>query len=177
VVFAEKGGIDVAALRVERPRILEIPFDSDYKLVATFHRWTDDRGRQVVRCFVKGAPDGLSSRADRYLGESDTMPFDATARARHERANAGLAAQGMRVMAIGVEDFPLAGFGPAGDPKEMLDRPVLVALVGIVDPPRPEARQAIAQCRGAGIRVRMLTGDHAVTAAHRWRTGHSPGRP
>jgi Ca2+-transporting ATPase len=165
VVLAEKGGIDVAALREERPRILEIPFDSDHKFMATFHHWTDDQDRKVVRCFVKGAPDVLSARADRYLGESAVVPFDAGAQARYERANVELAAQGMRVMAIGVEDFPDPGFAPADDPKAMLDRLVLVALVGIVDPPRPEARQAIAECRGAGIRVRMITGDHAVTAA------------
>lgn len=165
VVLAEKGGIDVAALRAERPRVLEIPFDSDYKFMATFHHWTDDQDEEVVRCFVKGAPDVLSARADRYLGESAIVAFDAAAQARYERVNGELAAQGMRVMAIGVEDFPAAGFDPVEDPKDMLDRVVLVALVGIVDPPRPEARQAIAECRSAGIRVRMITGDHAVTAA------------
>jgi P-type Ca2+ transporter type 2C len=164
VVLAEKGGVDVAALRAERPRILEIPFDSDYKFMATFHHWTDDGGREIVRCFVKGAPDVLSARADRYLGGASILPFDETARQRYERANATLAEQGMRVIAIGVEDFPREGFDPAEDLKVMLDRLVLVALVGIVDPPRPEARAAIAECRAAGIRVRMLTGDHAVTA-------------
>ena len=164
VVLAEKGGIDVTALRRERPRLLEIPFDSDYKFMATFHRWTNDEGGEIVRCFVKGAPDVLSARSDRYLGPERIVPFDDAVRERYEEANAALAAQGMRVIAVGVEDFPAADFDPTDDPKEMLDRVVLVALVGIVDPPRPEARQAIAECRQAGIRVRMLTGDHAVTA-------------
>ncbi|MDG4828190.1 HAD-IC family P-type ATPase [Solwaraspora sp. WMMD1047] len=164
VVLAEKGGIDVAALRQERPRVLEIPFDSDYKFMATFHRWTNDDGAEIVRCFVKGAPDVLTERSDRYLGQDGVLPLDDDARERFDRANAGLAEQGMRVMAVGIEDFPAADFDPADDPKEMLDRVVLVALVGIVDPPRPEARQAIDECRQAGVRVRMLTGDHAVTA-------------
>ncbi|HET6533618.1 MAG TPA: cation-translocating P-type ATPase [Actinoplanes sp.] len=164
VVLAEKGGIDVSALRAERPRLLEIPFDSDYKFMATFHAWTGDDGRDIVRCFVKGAPDVLSARADRYLGGNAVLPYDDAARDRYEKANASLAAQGMRVMAIGIEDFPAKGFAATGDPKQMLDRVVLVALVGIVDPPRPEARQSIDECRDAGIRVRMLTGDHAVTA-------------
>jgi P-type Ca2+ transporter type 2C len=165
VVLAEKGGVDVAALRTERPRVLEIPFDSDHKFMATFHRWIDDNGRPVVRCFVKGAPDVLSARADRYLGESGVATFDEAARDRYGQANAQLAEQGLRVMAVGVEDFPAEAFEPAEDPKLMLDRLVLVALVGIVDPPRPQARQSIRDCRQAGIRVRMLTGDHAVTAA------------
>ena len=61
IVLAEKGGFDVAALRNERPRTAEIPFDSEHKFMATFHRWTDDRGRNIVRCFIKGAPDVLAS--------------------------------------------------------------------------------------------------------------------
>jgi P-type Ca2+ transporter type 2C len=170
LVLAEKGGIDVAALRRERPRVLEVPFDSDYKFMATFHRWTDEQDRDLVRCFIKGAPDVLSARADRYLGPEGVLPFDDAARERYSRANAALAEQGMRVLAVGAEDFGAEGFDAknidAGDdPKDMLDRVVLLALVGIVDPPRPEARAAIGECRDAGIRVRMITGDHAVTAA------------
>jgi Ca2+-transporting ATPase len=165
VVLAEKGGVDVAALRAERPRLLEIPFDSDHKFMATFHRWTDGQGREVVRCFVKGAPDVLSARADRYLGETGVAAFDDTARDRYDRANSELAEQGLRVLALGVEDFPADAFEPAEDPERMLDRLILVALVGIVDPPRPQAQRSIQECREAGIRVRMLTGDHAVTAA------------
>jgi P-type Ca2+ transporter type 2C len=164
VVLAEKGGIDVAALRHERPRLLEIPFDAAHKFMATFHRWSDDCSRDVIRCFVKGAADVLSARADRYLGGYEILPFDAAARRRFDRANADLAEQGMRVLAVGFQDFPADGFDPTNDPKGLLDRVILVALVGIADPLRPEARQAIAQCRDAGIRVRMITGDHAVTA-------------
>jgi P-type Ca2+ transporter type 2C len=165
VVLAEKGGIDVAALRQQRPRVAEVPFDPNYKFMATFHHWNDHTGRAVIRCFVKGAPDVLSARADRYLGGDQILPFDDAARARYQRANAELAEHGMRVLAIGAEDLPADGFDPTDNPKDLLDRVVLVALIGIVDPPRPEARQAIGQCHDAGIRVRMITGDHAVTAA------------
>ncbi|MBL8927636.1 MAG: HAD-IC family P-type ATPase [Pseudonocardia sp.] len=164
LVLAEKGGIDTVALRRDKPRVREVPFDSDYKFMATFHRWTgrDDRG--VVRCFVKGAPDVLAARADRYLGGTDILVFDDDARRRYARDNDELAEQGMRVLAVGAQDFTTAELDSADDPKDLLDRIVLVALVGIVDPPRPEARKAITQCRDAGIRVRMITGDHAVTA-------------
>ena len=168
LVLAEKGGIDTAALRRDKPRVAEVPFDSDYKFMATFHRWTDHDGRDVVRGFVKGAPDVLAGMADRYLGGTEILPFDDDARQRYAHDNDDLAGHGMRVLAVGVQDFTTDDLesvgGDGGDPKDLLDRIVLVALVGIVDPPRPEASKAIAQCRDAGIRVRMITGDHAVTA-------------
>ena len=168
LVLAEKGGIDTAELRRDKPRVAEVPFDSDYKFMATFHRWTDHDGRDVVRGFVKGAPDVLAGMADRYLGGTEILLFDDDARQRYGHDNDDLAGHGMRVLAVGVQDFTTDDLesvgGNGGDPKDLLDRIVLVALVGIVDPPRPEARKAIAQCRDAGIRVRMITGDHAVTA-------------
>ncbi|MCA1656098.1 MAG: HAD-IC family P-type ATPase, partial [Pseudonocardiaceae bacterium] len=83
LVLAEKGGIDVTALRQQRPRVREVPFHSDYKFMATFHRWTDDAGRDVVRCFIKGAPDVLAGRADRYLGGDAIVALDAAARQRY----------------------------------------------------------------------------------------------
>jgi Ca2+-transporting ATPase len=165
VVLAEKGGVDVAALRHQHLRVEEVPFDSEYKFMATFHRWTADDGRDVVRCFVKGAPDVLAGRADRYLGDTGAVPLDDNARDRYQRANADLAGQGMRVLAVGAQDVAADDLAAAADPKNLLDRIALIALVGIVDPPRPEARDAIRRCRDAGIRVRMITGDHAATAA------------
>jgi P-type Ca2+ transporter type 2C len=164
LVLAEKGGIDTGALRRERPRVAEVPFDSDYKFMATFHHWTDRAGRDVVRCFIKGAPDVLAGRADRYLGGTEVLPLDDATRERYTGDNAELAGQGMRVLALGSRDFTADDVEGAENLMDLLERVVLVALVGIVDPPRPEAREAIAQCRDAGIRVRMITGDHAVTA-------------
>ncbi|GAA4950401.1 magnesium-transporting ATPase (P-type) [Nonomuraea thailandensis] len=179
VVPAEKGDIDVTALRRRRPRVAEVPFDADHRFMATFHRWTGDDGRPIVRCFVKGAPDVLAARATHYLGPDGVTALDPQERRHYDEANATLAGQGRRVLAVARKDFP-DGFdgdgGSGGDVKELLDRIVLIALVGIVDPPRPEARQAIEQCREAGIRVRMITGDHAVTAAAIARDLGIPGR-
>ena len=173
VVLAEKGGIDVTEIRRQHPRTAVVPFDSDEKFMATFHRWTDDSGSEVVRCFVKGAPDVLSRRADRYLGATGIAAFDDLARGFYAAGNETLAGQGLRVLAIGAEDLPVADLDPDDDPKGLIDRVVLLSLVGILDPPRPEARDAIAECRDAGIRVRMITGDHAATAtAIAARPGH-----
>ncbi|MGI5290067.1 cation-translocating P-type ATPase [Nonomuraea polychroma] len=176
VVLAEKGGIDVAALRQQRPRLAEIPFDADHKFMATFHHWTDDDDQPIVRCFIKGAPDVLVARATHYLGPDGITGIDPQARRRYDEANATLAEQGRRVLAVARQDFAADGFDAGDDAKKLLDRMVLIALVGIVDPPRPEARQAIAQCHDAGIRVRMITGDHAVTAAAIARDLDIPGQ-
>ncbi|MHA6781911.1 cation-translocating P-type ATPase [Pseudonocardia saturnea] len=163
LVLAAKGGVDVAALRRERPRVGEVPFDTEYKFMATFHRQPADEG--IVRCYVKGAPDVLLGWADHYADDAGSVPLDAAARDRYERANAELAGEGMRVLAVGVQDVAVADLAAAADPKDLLDHIVLIALVGIVDPPRPEAFDAIRRCRDAGVRVRMITGDHAATAA------------
>ena len=62
-VLAQKGGLDVDAVRESQPRIAEVPFDSDYKFMATFHRMTDRTGKEVVRCYVKGGPDVITTRS------------------------------------------------------------------------------------------------------------------
>jgi P-type Ca2+ transporter type 2C len=117
LVLAEKGGIDTTALRQDRPRVREVPFDSDYKFMATFHRWTDSSDAEVVRCFVKGAPDVLAVRADRYLGGTDLLPFDEAARQRYTSDNAKLAEQGRRVLAVGAQDFADADVAAVDDPR------------------------------------------------------------
>ncbi|WP_436533019.1 cation-translocating P-type ATPase [Actinoplanes sp. HUAS TT8] len=146
VVLAEKGGLDAAATRERYPRVAELPFDATYKMMASFHEMS---GR--TRCFVKGAPDQILARCavtpeqrDRYLAENDR-----------------LASQGLRVMATARRDVDHVD----GDLLDLLQDLEPLALVGIVDPPRPQARDAIAQAHAAGIEVRMITGDHAITAA------------
>ena len=78
VVLAEKGGVDVGPTRERYPRVAELPFDTAYKLMATFHRMTDESGQEVIRCFVKGAPDQLLARASSHLDPSLSRPRSTT---------------------------------------------------------------------------------------------------
>jgi Ca2+-transporting ATPase len=167
VVLAEKGGLDADETRQAYPRVAELPFDAAYKLMATFHRMPDEGGRDVIRAFVKGAPDQLLARAASRLEPEDLsiVPADDAFKQRYIDENARLASQGLRVMATGRKDFDPDTFDPSADLLPLLDGLTVLALVGIVDPPRPTAKVAIATAREAGIRVRMITGDHAVTAA------------
>jgi P-type Ca2+ transporter type 2C len=165
IVLAEKGGLDLELTRERYPRVAELPFDTAYKLMATFHRMTDDAGAEVIRCFVKGAPDQLLARASRHLDPSMTaVAIDGAFRERYLGENERLAKQGLRVMATARKDFDPARFDPNGDLLALMDGLTLLALVGIVDPPRPAAKAAIATAHEAGIQVRMITGDHAITA-------------
>jgi Ca2+-transporting ATPase len=167
VVLGEKSGLDTASTRETYPRIAELPFDAAYKLMATFHRMKDESGKDVVRCFVKGAPDQLLARGTTTLSADDlhSIPVDDELRRRYEAENARLGEQGLRVLATGRKDFDPGSFDPNADLLPLLDGLTLLALVGIVDPPRPTAKDAIATAHAAGIQVRMITGDHAVTAA------------
>ena len=166
VVLAAKGGIDAVSTREQYPRIAELPFDASYKLMATFHKMTDASGQQVIRCFVKGAPDQLLTRAATVVGVDDgPAPADGAFRQRYLAENQRLGEQGLRVMATARKDFDPAAFNPGADLLPLVTGLELLALVGMADPPRPTAKMSIAQAKAAGIRVRMITGDYAVTAA------------
>ena len=164
VVLAEKGGVDVEKTRRAYPRVGEVPFDSEYKLMATFHEM-EDEARKVVRCFVKGAPDVLLARSS-YIRDADGSTVTAErGRAQVLAENDRLAGEGLRVLAVAVRVIDAADFDPGATLLDEVQGLTLLALVGIVDPPRKEAKDAIAHCKEAGIRARMITGDHATTAA------------
>jgi P-type Ca2+ transporter type 2C len=165
VVLAEKGGLDGVATRERYPRVAELPFDAAYKLMATFHDMQDEQGRDVVRCFVKGAPDQLLARATMALTpDMREGPFDEDFRTRYMAENQRLGEKGLRVMATGRKDFDPKTFDPTGDLLALVEGITVLSLVGIMDPPRPQAKAAIAKAKAAGMQVRMITGDHAVTA-------------
>ena len=166
IVLGAKGGLDLNGTRAALPRIAEVPFDSEYKFMATFHAMTGDDGRPVARCYVKGAPDVLIARATTYRSPDGSLrPITEENRHLALEANDRIADAGQRVMVVAQRDVDPAALEAATDPFDLVTDLTLLAMVGIVDPPRPEAKAAIGECIDAGIRVRMITGDHATTAA------------
>src|SRR5918993_607518 len=166
IVLGAKGGLDITETRAAIPRVAEVPFDSEYKFMATFHEMAADDGRPVLRCYVKGAPDVLVARAT-TIRNPDGVLVPITDDNRHLalEANDQIANAGERVMVVAQRDFAPGTVQPGSDLIERVQELTLLAMVGIVDPPRPEAKVAIAECHDAGIQVRMITGDHATTAA------------
>ncbi len=178
VVLAEKGGLDVEAARRRWPRAAEVPFDSARKYMATFHRRVDSMplppgyaGPGTV-VFVKGAPDVVVRRSSHLATPEGAAELDEETLDRLRRVNADLGAEGLRVMAVAVRhlaadqlDLDAAGRMEPEELDTWVTGLTLLAFVGIVDPPRPEARQAVAQARSAGISVHMITGDHVGTAS------------
>lgn len=148
LVLAAKAGADVAAWRRAAPREAELSFDSDSKLMATRHR-TAGQPRRVM---LKGAPEAVL----RLAGGMDT-PTLAAAR----RAADAMAERALRVLALGTVDDD--ALDPARGFDGLAGRVRLLGLVGQIDPPREEARHAVAECRRAGIRPVMVTGDHKLT--------------
>jgi Ca2+-transporting ATPase len=165
VTVAVKGGIDVSGTRRDHPRLGEVPFDSEYKLMATFHDWTTDDGTAVIRCFVKGAPKAVLDRSDRVAVDGGSSRSVKKAGANILATNDEMAEHGFRVLAVATRDIDPADFDPKDDLLGLVEHLTLLGLFGILDPPRPEAREAIELASGAGVRVRMITGDNAVTAS------------
>ncbi|QOZ06697.1 HAD-IC family P-type ATPase [Bradyrhizobium sp. CCBAU 51765] len=159
LVLSVKGGLDPEAVARQFPRIAEIPFDAAHKFMATFHR-----DGEIIRVLVKGAPDVLLSRCDRQLTPEGETEFDAADGSGIEREYAALATRGLRGLLIASRSVPLSEFDPNGDLHRLVSGLTFVGLIGLMDPPRPEAKDAIARCRFAGIRVKMITGDHRDTA-------------
>ncbi len=158
-ILSSKGGLDRDRLMEKYPRIAEIPFDSTHKFMATFHLDGDS-----VRLFVKGAPDVLIAQCD-YLWNSDgNTPLDETEKQSLLLINESFAKEGLRVLAVASRCFPVKEFDAASDLSLYLNGLRFNGLVGLMDPPRSEVKEAIRFCHRAGIDVKMITGDQKVTA-------------
>ena len=160
LVLAAKAGITRDAIAARLPRVAEIPFDSAHKYMATFHR---ENGSVTI--FVKGAPDVLLARCKHLLSDGVLRPMAAQDRVGIDAQYLALAGQGLRGLLIASRVISEREFDPAGSLADCIDNLTFVGLVGLMDPPRAEAKDAIAQCRQAGIAIKMITGDHKSTAS------------
>jgi Ca2+-transporting ATPase len=165
VVLAAKMGVDAEISRRELPRVATVPFDSAYKFMATYHIAPLEVGEpDSLIGLVKGAPDVVLDRCANAWWDDRIVPI-ADVRAQLEQANRELAEQGLRVMSFAYRQWPTSAQDEIkADPMAGIHDLVFVALVGIIDPLRPAAKEAVRIAHKAGIEVRMITGDHAVTA-------------
>jgi Ca2+-transporting ATPase len=168
VVLAAKMGADAGQTRETLPRRAEVPFDSEYKFMATFHDRPGWLAGPIVAqphfTSVKGAPDVVLRRCAHALWHGEVVPVG-TVRDEILAANRKLSERGLRVLAFAARDLDDTEMAAAlADPMAAVTGLVFVALVGIVDPLRAEAKDAVASALGAGVDVRMITGDHTITA-------------
>lgn len=146
------------ALEQELPRVDEVPFDSARKLMTTVHRHG-----QGFRVYTKGAPDVLLKACSRILVDGEPQELIGELREALDQANDRMAEAALRVLGMAYKDLP-----PDTDLRQVKNELetdlIFIGLCGMIDPPRPEAREAVKLCRKAGIKPVMITGDHAATA-------------
>ena len=161
IVAARKAGLESDALARRFQRLGEVPFSSDRKLMTTVHADAEQDRRLV---FTKGAPDVLLERCSHELVGEEARPLDAARRAEIGRYNQELAGEALRTLGVAYRAL-LPGELQNGEAGQQLERDLVFAgLIGMIDPPRAEAKEAVALARAAGIRPMMITGDHPVTA-------------
>ncbi|MDQ3258607.1 MAG: cation-translocating P-type ATPase [Acidobacteriota bacterium] len=181
VIAAAKFGMQKNDLEIALPRVAELPFDSLRKRMMTIHEFPKERaiipvnlraamngylsqgaGRAPFISFVKGSVDGLLDISSHAWENGRRAAMTPEIRERINRANDSLAENGMRVLgcAFRLLDQPTAGGRTANLERDL----TFVGLVGMIDPPRAEVREAVAKCQAAGIRPVMITGDHPLTA-------------
>lgn len=172
--LAQKGGVDPLEAMERHPRVGEIPFDSENKYMATFHR---ENG--FIMMYIKGAPDVLLAKCSRIIqerepgqsrdsGQDDTDIQEVTLSDAHReailKANDEMASEALRIIAVASRQIPAHEYDQKG-PDSFQEDWTFLGLVGLMDPPRSEAKEAIRNCKDAGIMVKMITGDHRATAA------------
>jgi P-type Ca2+ transporter type 2C len=151
VVAAAKAGMDKRELDKQMPRVAEIPFSSETKRMTTLHETSDG----VVAC-AKGAPEIILDSCDRIVTGAGSVSLDRAARDAVHQVATEMASQALRVLAV--------AFKYGAHIRDAETGMTFLGLTGMIDPPRPEAEVAVRTCAEAGIMVRMITGDHPLTA-------------
>jgi P-type Ca2+ transporter type 2C len=166
LVLAAKSGLEKEVVANKFPRLAELPFDSKHKYMATFHSNSEDQNdSDAVMVFVKGAPDVLIAhcRQERISGIDQALT-DARKQQLHA-AYEDFGQRGLRGLLVAMRTIHKSAFDANGELNPWINELSFVGLIGLQDPPRAEATQAIAECQQAGIAVKMITGDHQTTAS------------
>jgi Ca2+-transporting ATPase len=162
IVAAHKAGLEEEALDARFRRIAEVPFSSARKLMTTVH--SDAERENRLRVFTKGAPDVLLAHCSHELVADQARPLDDARRAAILEANHALAGEALRTLGVAFRLLP-ASAGEARFDERLEHELVFAGLIGMMDPPRAEAKEAVARAKAAGIRPIIITGDHPATAA------------
>ena len=159
LTLSEKGGIDSKTLNGKYPRVKELPFDSERKMMTTFH---EIAGKDEIVSFTKGAPDIIINRCNKILLGGDVIKLTDDVRKKLLDQNTAFSRDALRVLALAFREYKKVPEEPSSEEHE--NDMIFVGLTGMIDPPRPEARDAIAKCKNAGINTIMITGDYKETA-------------
>ena len=163
IVAARKVGLEAVRLAARFERVGEVPFSSERKLMSTIH--TDALEQERLLVFTKGAPDVLLARCSQELVGEETRPMNEARRAEILRANDELAGEALRTLGVAYRQLPRGAFEANGMDERVEQDLVFAGVIGMIDPPRQEAKIAVMQAQAAGIRPLMITGDHPKTAA------------
>ncbi len=155
VVAAQKAGISKDDIDEEERRVNEVPFSSERKRMTTIHTKADKK-----IAYMKGAPEMVIERCSKILLNGKIQPFTKESQTKHFQVTESLAKQALRNLAFAYKELP----SDVEFSEEMEEHFVFVGIMSMIDPPRPEVKDAIAVCKKAGIRVVMITGDHKLTA-------------
>ena len=156
VVAAEKAGLSKEELEEQEPRVSEVPFSSERKRMTTIH---NKDGKRFA--YMKGAPEMVIERCSKILLDGKVQSFTQVSQTKHFKVTEKLALQALRNLGFAYKELS----GGTDEFKEEMERDfVFVGIMSMIDPPRPEVKDAIGICKNAGIRVVMITGDHKLTA-------------
>lgn len=162
IVAARKAGLEADALDARFERVGELPFSSERKLMTTLHANT--KKSECLLVFTKGAPDALLARCSFELVGEETKPLTPERRSEILKLNEELAAEALRSLGVAFRSIPTDAFEADRADESIEYNLVFVGLIGMLDPPREEAKNAVSRAKAAGIRPIMITGDHPVTA-------------
>jgi P-type Ca2+ transporter type 2C len=163
IVAARKAGLEAETLAARFVRIAEVPFSSERKLMSTVH--TDAEANERLLTLTKGAPDVLLARCSYELVGEELRPLTPQRRAGIARANEDLAGEALRTLGVAFRSMPKDGLRRDELDERVEHELVFLGLIGMIDPPRQEAKDAVARAKSAGIRPLMIRGDHPKTAA------------